>query len=202
MIRARRRRRDDSSSDRRARRRDRGRRRALRATRALPLPGRSLRSRWVAPRTSRPVRNEATIVLGQRKLLQRLGPGLMHAFIFWGFLVLFPTIFMAIVAIVDREQSLPADRRSAGSRAKGWYAFSSTLRRTRARRRRDRVLHPQGAAPRASREPPGRGRPHPGTHRRNRDDAPPVARVAHRARPEPVAGRVVARLERGLRRLR
>ena len=30
---------------------------------------------------------EATVVLGQRKLLQRLGPGLMHAFIFWGFIV-------------------------------------------------------------------------------------------------------------------
>ena len=38
----------------------------------------------------RRARNEATIVLGQRKLLQRLVPGLMHAFIFWGFLVLAP----------------------------------------------------------------------------------------------------------------
>jgi len=45
-------------------------------------------------------------VLGQRKLLQRLVPGLVHAFIFWGFLVLFPTIFMAIAAIVDRESPL------------------------------------------------------------------------------------------------
>ena len=44
--------------------------------------------------------NEAVVVLGQRKLLQRLGPGVMHAFIFWGFLVLFPTIFMAIAAIL------------------------------------------------------------------------------------------------------
>ncbi len=33
----------------------------------------------------RRARNEAEIVLGQRKLLQRLGPGLLHAFIFWGF---------------------------------------------------------------------------------------------------------------------
>ena len=40
----------------------------------------------------RRVRNEAVIVLGQQKLLQRLVPGLMHAFVFWGFLVLFPTI--------------------------------------------------------------------------------------------------------------
>src|SRR5206468_3689145 len=54
------------------------------------------------------VGNETSIVLGQRKLLQRLVPGLMHAFIFWGFLVLFPTIFIAIVGILDREPSLPS----------------------------------------------------------------------------------------------
>ena len=30
----------------------------------------------------RRIGNEATIVLGQRKLLQRIGPGLIHAFIF------------------------------------------------------------------------------------------------------------------------
>jgi Fe-S oxidoreductase len=53
------------------------------------------------------VRNEATIVLGQRKLLQRLVPGLMHAFIFWGFLVLLPTIVIALIGIVDRHQTLP-----------------------------------------------------------------------------------------------
>jgi Fe-S oxidoreductase len=53
------------------------------------------------------VRNEAEIVLGQRKLLQRLGPGLMHAAIFWGFLVLFPTIVMAMIGAVDRESTLP-----------------------------------------------------------------------------------------------
>ena len=55
----------------------------------------------------RRARAEATIVLGQRKLLQRLGPGLMHAFIFWGFLVLFPTIVMAFLAAVDRDWTLP-----------------------------------------------------------------------------------------------
>jgi hypothetical protein len=38
---------------------------------------------------------ETVVVLGQRKLFQRLVPGLMHAFIFWGFVVLFPTIVMA-----------------------------------------------------------------------------------------------------------
>ncbi len=52
-------------------------------------------------------RNEAEIVLGQRKLLQRLGPGLMHALIFWGFLVLAPTIVIAMIGAVDREATLP-----------------------------------------------------------------------------------------------
>jgi Fe-S oxidoreductase len=55
----------------------------------------------------RRARNEAEIVLGQRKLLQRLGPGLMHAAIFWGFIVLFPTIVMAMIGAVDRESTLP-----------------------------------------------------------------------------------------------
>ncbi len=53
------------------------------------------------------VRNEATIVLGQRKLFQRLVPGVMHALIFWGFLVLFPTIVMAGIGAVDRHATLP-----------------------------------------------------------------------------------------------
>ncbi len=55
----------------------------------------------------RRIRNEATIVLGQRKLLQRLGPGLMHAVIFWGFLVLAPTILMALIGAVDKHSTLP-----------------------------------------------------------------------------------------------
>jgi Fe-S oxidoreductase len=49
------------------------------------------------------VRAEAVVVLGQRKLLQRLVPGLMHAFIFWAFIVLFPAIFMAMIEIVDPD---------------------------------------------------------------------------------------------------
>jgi Fe-S oxidoreductase len=53
------------------------------------------------------VRKEATIVLGQRKLLQRLGPGLIHAFIFWGFLVLAPTIVIAFIGVVDKHATLP-----------------------------------------------------------------------------------------------
>src|SRR5207244_8814356 len=62
------------------------------------------------------VRNEVVIVLGQRKLLQRLVPGLMHAFIFWGFLVLFPTIVMAMIAAVDRHETIPWLGRQ------GWFA--------------------------------------------------------------------------------
>jgi Fe-S oxidoreductase len=46
-------------------------------------------------------------VLGQRKLFQRLGPGLMHAAIFWGFIVLFPTIVIAMIGAVDRDATLP-----------------------------------------------------------------------------------------------
>jgi Fe-S oxidoreductase len=63
------------------------------------------------------VLGEVTIVLGQRKLLQRFWPGLMHAFVFWGFLVLGPTIVIAMIAIVDRRQTLPwlGDQ--------GWYAL-------------------------------------------------------------------------------
>jgi Fe-S oxidoreductase len=60
-------------------------------------------------------RNEAVIVLGQRKLLQRFVPGLTHAFIFWGFIVLFPTIVMAMISAVDRRQTLP------WLGAQGWF---------------------------------------------------------------------------------
>jgi Fe-S oxidoreductase len=50
---------------------------------------------------------EAAVVLGQRKLLQRLVPGLIHTAIFWGFLVLFPTIVIAMIGAVDKEATLP-----------------------------------------------------------------------------------------------
>jgi Fe-S oxidoreductase len=69
------------------------------------------------------VANETTIVIGQRKLLQRLVPGLVHAFIFWGFVVLFPTIFMAVVAILDREPSLPSGSPLGWLEHQGWYAL-------------------------------------------------------------------------------
>src|SRR5216684_585464 len=60
---------------------------------------------------------EAVVVVGQSKLLQRLGPGLMHAAIFWGFIVLFPTIFIAMIGVVDVHATLPWRGRQ------GWYAL-------------------------------------------------------------------------------
>jgi len=66
---------------------------------------------------SRRARNEATIVLGQRKLLQRLVPGLLHAFVFWGFTVLLPTILIALIGIVDKHDTLP------WLGHQGWYAL-------------------------------------------------------------------------------
>ncbi|HEX2647103.1 MAG TPA: (Fe-S)-binding protein, partial [Candidatus Dormibacteraeota bacterium] len=62
-------------------------------------------------------RAEVADVLGQRKLLQRLLPGLMHAAIFWGFIVLFPTIVIAMIGAVDRHSTLP------WLGAQGWYAL-------------------------------------------------------------------------------
>jgi Fe-S oxidoreductase len=53
------------------------------------------------------VKNEVEIVLAQRKLLKRLVPGLMHAFIFWGFLVLFPTIILAAIDVAGGHVTPP-----------------------------------------------------------------------------------------------
>jgi len=61
-------------------------------------------------------RAEAVVVIGQSKLLQRLLPGLMHAAIFWGFIVLLPTIFIAMIGIVDQHATLP------WLGQQGWYA--------------------------------------------------------------------------------
>ncbi len=65
----------------------------------------------------RRVEHEGTIVLGQRKLLARIGPGLIHAFIFWGFLVLGPTIVIAMIGVVDKHDTFP------WLGHQGWYAF-------------------------------------------------------------------------------
>jgi len=67
--------------------------------------------------TPRRVRNEASIVLGQRKLLQRIGPGLIHAFIFWGFLVLGPTIVIAMIGTVSKHATFP------WLGEQGWFAL-------------------------------------------------------------------------------
>jgi Fe-S oxidoreductase len=63
------------------------------------------------------VRAEAVVVIGQSKLLQRLLPGLMHAAIFWGFMVLLPTILIAMIGIVDEHATLP------WLGEQGWYAL-------------------------------------------------------------------------------
>ncbi|HEY1592347.1 MAG TPA: (Fe-S)-binding protein [Solirubrobacteraceae bacterium] len=65
----------------------------------------------------RRVYSETTVVLAQRKLLQRVVPGLAHAFIFWGFLVLLPTILIALIGVVDKRATLP------WLGHQGWYAL-------------------------------------------------------------------------------
>jgi len=62
-------------------------------------------------------RAEAVVVIGQSKLLQRLLPGLTHAAIFWGFIVLLPTIAIAMIGVVDQHATLP------WLGHQGWYAF-------------------------------------------------------------------------------
>jgi len=53
------------------------------------------------------VAREGTRVLGQRKLFQRFVPGLMHALIFWGFLVLLTTILEVGGQVLDPSFELP-----------------------------------------------------------------------------------------------
>src|SRR5919108_6331850 len=82
---------------------------------------------WQLVRLGRPVdrfddlpkrlEQEATVVLGQKKLLQRLGPGLMHAFIFWGFLILLTTIVEAVGEVFSRTFAIPLIGRS------GWLGL-------------------------------------------------------------------------------
>ncbi len=64
---------------------------------------------------------EFSHVLGQRKLFQKAVPGLMHAFIFWGFLVLLPTIVEAMLAVVNPAWTLPYLGHAA------WFAFAADL---------------------------------------------------------------------------
>jgi Fe-S oxidoreductase len=55
---------------------------------------------------------ELRVVFGQQKLLQWPFPGLMHAFIFWGFVVLFTTIAEAFGSVYVDGFSLPLIGRS------------------------------------------------------------------------------------------
>jgi Fe-S oxidoreductase len=50
---------------------------------------------------------ELRVVLGQQKLLQWPFPGLMHAFIFWGFVILFTTIVEAFGSVYFERFALP-----------------------------------------------------------------------------------------------
>ena len=73
-----------------------------------------------APRATYPrrARNEAEIVLGQRKLLQRLGPGLLARVHLLGLpRCCVPTILIALIGIVDKHSTLP------WLGHQGWYAL-------------------------------------------------------------------------------
>jgi Fe-S oxidoreductase len=67
------------------------------------------------------VKAETTVVLGQRKLLQRPGPGMMHAFIFWGFLVLLTTILEAFGDVFSTSFAIPLIGHTA------WLGFIQDL---------------------------------------------------------------------------
>ena len=144
------------------------------------------------------VRNEAEIVLGQRKLLQRLVPGLIHAAIFWGFLVLFPTIVIAMIGAVDRDATLP------WLGHQGWFALLVDV---------FAVLVLAGVIGAAIIRKVQRPARFEGSHLGEADlilamiagivdDAAALARVADRARAERVAGVVVAGVRCALRPLR
>ena len=55
----------------------------------------------------RKLKDQLVVVFGQRKLMQWTIPGLMHFFIFWGFVVLFTTIIEAFGAIYQDGFHLP-----------------------------------------------------------------------------------------------
>ncbi|MDQ3964017.1 MAG: heterodisulfide reductase-related iron-sulfur binding cluster [Actinomycetota bacterium] len=55
----------------------------------------------------RKIKDQLVVVFGQRKLLQWTIPGVMHFFIFWGFVILFTTIVEAFGAIYKEGFALP-----------------------------------------------------------------------------------------------
>jgi Fe-S oxidoreductase len=80
----------------------------------LVLHGReSIRSGDVPVRAAR----EVVGVLGQSKLFLRPIPGVMHLLLFWGFLVLLPTILMSFLGAMNRDWTIP------WLAEQGWFAF-------------------------------------------------------------------------------
>jgi Fe-S oxidoreductase len=55
----------------------------------------------------RKLKDQLVVVLGQRKLLQWTVPGVLHLFIFWGFMVLFTTIIEAFGAVYQTGFHIP-----------------------------------------------------------------------------------------------
>ncbi|HEX5590818.1 MAG TPA: 4Fe-4S dicluster domain-containing protein [Candidatus Limnocylindrales bacterium] len=70
-----------------------------------------------------PVRTarEVVGVLGQSKLFLRLIPGFMHLLLFWGFLVLLPTIAMSFLGAMNRHWTIP------WLGEQGWFALMVDL---------------------------------------------------------------------------
>ena len=102
----------------------------------------------------------------------------MHAFIFWGFLVLLPTIVEAMLAVDRPPLDAPLPRPRGLVRVP-----PGPLRDPRGPRRRDRVHDPQGPA--AGPVPwlaHGGGRPDPARDPRDRHDVVAVEREPDRAR--------------------
>ena len=64
---------------------------------------------------------EVVGVLGQSKLFLRLIPGFMHLLLFWGFLVLLPTILMSFLGAMSRGWAIP------WLAEQGWFALMVDL---------------------------------------------------------------------------
>ena len=82
----------------------------------LVLAGRASEGRVLTDVPKRAVR-EVVGVLGQSKLFLRLGPGFMHLLLFWGFLVLLPTIAMSFLGAMNRHWTIP------WLGEQGWFAL-------------------------------------------------------------------------------
>ena len=67
------------------------------------------------------LRREVSGVLGQSKLFLRPIPGVMHLLLFWGFLVLLPTIVMSWLGAVNAHWTIP------WLGEQGWFALMADL---------------------------------------------------------------------------